>query len=245
MLIANDPDGIRVSADNVLFNGSFTCPECNGEVLFVNGLKKIKHFRHLVKSNCGWEPETERHIEMKQFCKKFFKLEDDNLEVGLGFARPDLYDEVKRIAIEVQHSNLTLEKFLERTENYTKNNIAVLWIFDCKLVKENINAMLKKAHELYFGRIYIYWDGYIKPIHFSPKGRYVTTYDTDSDTPYNERYGSYYKIYKNKKTLSAGSIIVNPNLNIQRNTWKDNNYLIAKFNDVPFWKKEVKYGAVD
>jgi len=43
------------------------------------------------------------------------------MEVDLGFAIPDLYIKDRRIAIEVQNSNITKKKFLERCYNYTQN----------------------------------------------------------------------------------------------------------------------------
>jgi len=220
----------------------FICPECKEKVVFVNATHKIKHFRHLIKSNCDPEPETQKHIEMKKFIIEKMNLDPrKNLEVGLGFARPDIYCEKSstfKVAIEVQHSPISYEKFLERTVNYRKNNIHVLWIFDDCLLKElkeknraafprwgKISNILKKAHELYYGKVYIYKFGGIFPVHFSEEGRWIDDY---------KEYSGYYKIYKKIKKLSFGNKIDNFLPKPTYNQWND--CFIATFHDEVFWK---------
>ena len=228
-----------ILANEVKEREEFKCIECKQKAIFVDAIFKIKHFRHFITSNCEPEPETEQHLNMKKFFIENLNLKRENIEVPLGFARPDLYLQCKKIAIEVQHSNLNYQKFIERTKNYTKNDIAVLWIFDSVFLKTDvIGVVLKKAHELYFGRVYVFKENNIYPVHFKTTGRIVSIYYDDPETPYEERFGSYYKNYKRKKLFDFGEKITNFNFKIQRNTWKGNNFLIASFLDKPWWKND-------
>jgi competence CoiA-like predicted nuclease len=235
MLKANNKDGVAfISWLDEISKQDYFCPYCENEVSFVNSTYKIKHFRHKISSNCNPEPETESHINMKKYFYENLNLNKENIEVNLKFARPDIYLFDKKIAIEVQHSNLTEAIFLYRTKRYTDNDISVIWIFDESLLGENISRMLKKAHELYFGRIYVYRknpEG-IYPIHFESKGRWVDGYYS----PEGEYYDGYYKYYKNKRSLNQHPMINNFEFNLNRNTWKDNNYSLAMFNDQRWWK---------
>ncbi len=225
------------------------CPFCKEKVNFVNGQIKIAHFRHHIKSECSTEPETIEHLNMKRFFIDKMNLTKSNVEVNLGFAKPDIYLPEKRIAIEVQHSSISLDNFLLRTKKYTDNNIAVLWIFDSCLLRENVSALLRKAHELYFGRIYLFNNDSIIPIHLNPIKKYVEEkeipeyidnyeeYVNNGRQPYWKTVGGYEKILKTKKEVIIGDEInIFSDLLISRNTWKGNNYLIAKFIDVRFWK---------
>ena len=167
---------------------------------------------------------------MKLNLMNFLGLSEDNLEYNLKFAVPDLYIPEKKISIEVQNSNLSYENFLQRTKNYEKNNIFVLWIFHESLVntyledneeRVNVSQMLKKAHEIYFGVIYVYDNGKIFPLHFKSTGKYIEPND------FSEHDG-YFKYYKLKRKCDWGDEIINFNLIKEKNNWKENNFNIIK-----------------
>ncbi len=222
-----------------------TCPLCNQEVISKCGKIKIWHFAHKQDLGCyEFEAETDRHIEMKLFFEK--NLQGFEMEYNLGFAIPDLYNKERKIAIEVQHSKISKEKFIERTQNYKDNGIYVLWIFDCTLLKENKNVadFLREAHKIYFGRIYIYQgkigdERCITPIHFEKKERkIIINTDYCEVTPeYIDEHGNEYiiGIYKLKRDFIFGNKITDFSLILTKNDWRDNDYLIAKFNDRRFW----------
>lgn len=229
------------------------CPFCKENVIFVCGAQKITHFRHFTKSECSPEPETEEHIKMKQFFIDNLKLNKDSIEVNLGFARPDVFIKERNLAIEVQHSAISEEKFLERTTNYTNNGIYVLWVFDeCLLGEANrISKLLKKAHELYFGRVYIFRKNGIFPAHFNPVERWVEEreipeyiedfeeYKNNGFEPYFKKVGGYWKTLKTIKDVTFDDKYTELsiyNIVFQQNTWKNNNFLIAKLNEGMFWK---------
>jgi len=210
---------------------SFICPYCNNEVIFVDGDYIIKHFRHKIESNCEHEPETQIHLEMKEFIQKIFNLSDNEIEytklLQYGF-KPDGFIEKDNIALEVQHSIISEKDFILRTKKYSDKGYHVLWIFDKEIVTENIPAMIKKAHEIYYGRVYVYnsKDKSIYPIHLIPCKRWIKEFNG---------YGGYYKYYKSKKGLKIGNKIKNFQLKKSHNNWKDNNYLLVNFYDKAFW----------
>ncbi len=236
------PEENFIDYEQVLNNkDNFICSACKKKVVFVNPETEIaKHFRHYKKSDCDTEPETINHLNMKKFILKKLNLTKENLEYPLGFARPDIYIPKERVAIEVQNSSLTLKKFKERTENYTKNDIYVLWIFDYRLMnRSKPPAFMKDAHKIYLGRVYIYvpkceeFNSHIKPVHFSSTGRIV-------EVPEFNEYGKiisfdgYYKYYKREKNLSAGNWIKNFSILKVINPY--NKIKIARFYDKRFWE---------
>lgn len=219
----------------------FICPECKSTLIFVDGLEVIKHFRHKVKSDCDFEPESEDHLEMKMFVKEFLDLRKDEVEVHLGFAKPDLLIKSDMIAIEVQKSNISKKRFLERCFNYTQNGIAVMWIFHESLLMEkgkdkNIPLLLRTASENAFGRIYIYSNKIIYSIKLNTLSRWVNEYE-DYDT--GESYGGYLKTYKRKRNIEIIQTI--PDKKYGKTLYKvrskfagqfPSGYLIAKFYDI-------------
>lgn len=223
----------------------FICPVCFGKLVFHDGIQVIKHFKHYnTTMDCEWEPESPQHFEMKLFCKEMFNLSDEELEVNLGFAVPDLLWKEKGLAIEVQRSKISKKKFLERTKNYTDNNYSVLWIFhedllDLIVEEQNIPALLKGAGDNFFGVIYIYSEKNIYPVRLKPLYRYVPSYD-DYET--GETYGGYITKYKKKKAIQVGKPVKLEDLYFLRTEWtrggKPSGYKIARFNDVNLFEVE-------
>ncbi len=222
----------------------FICPVCKSELIFVDGIQVVKHFRHKVKIDCDFEPESEEHIEMKLFMKDFLNLKDKEIEVHLRFAKPDLLIMDKMIAIEVQKSNITKRKFLDRCYNYTKNGIAVMWIFHDSLLKEdnknqNIPILLRCAAEHGCGRIYIYSEKKIYSIRFNMLSRWIDEYE---DYKNKEVYGGYLKQYKKKKSIQVIQEIPDEiygkkiykvwTKGGRKNEYKSGGYYIAKFYDI-------------
>ena len=243
-------EDMKYILDNKSF---FSCPNCDSELIFVNCTKKIKHFRHKIECGCEWENETEEHISMKKFFIEKMKLDPSNVEVNLGFAIPDIYLKEKKIAIEVQHSSISEEKFLFRTKRYTENGIWVLWVFHPKLIRENIPKFIRKAHELYYGRIYCILNKKLMPVHLDKKEKWIPEYidysyywdniypdmgyyDEGEKESHAEIVGGYYKAYKSKRIIKYGNEIIDyDNFKISRNTWKENNYMIVNYWDKKFW----------
>lgn len=235
----------------LLHKKEFICPSCNSDVEFVDGIEKIKHFRHKTLSECEWEPESQNHLAMKKYVKEFLNIPDKDIEVDLGWAKPDLIlrqNEFKGfIAIEVQHSKIAVKKFLERTKNYTEHKIPVLWIFDesilnTKETEQDIPALLREAHDIYCGRVYMFIENRIIPIHFNKMYRWVDEYE---DFRTGEVYGGYERQYKRKKAIMYGENlpdeIAGKKIYSFYTSWKNNKnpvgFLIAKFYDGNSWSR--------
>lgn len=227
----------------------FICQSCKSRVVFVDGIEVIKHFRHFTVSECDWEGETQSHLNMKKIVKEFLNIPDEDIEYDLGWAKPDLVYRQKGfkdfIAIEVQHSKLSVAKFLERTKNYTLHKIPVLWIFDSSFLnkkedEQNIPALLKEAHDLYFGRVYMIFDNIIRPIHFNKMYRWVDEYEDYS----GQSYGGYMKEYKRRKVIMVGENLPDElggkELFHVWTSYSGNHpqgYLLAKFYDGNIWSR--------
>lgn len=223
----------------------YLCPFCNDKMILVKGKIKIDHFRHYASKDCESEPETKEHLQGKLFLYDFFsKAYPTELEPKMNGFKPDLLitDRMFKIAIEFQCSPLSMEEFLYRTKRYTENKIYVIWIFGRNNffkweggISYRVRNIEKKAHELYFGRVYYLYQGglnqksYIRQLKLRPTTRYV------EPTVFG---GGYTKFYKKSRCIDIEYIVVSPKLEFKWNTWKGNNYLISIFlNFIPFeWR---------
>jgi competence protein CoiA len=95
------------------------------------------------------------------------------IERNLGSVRPDVsaYISGVPVAIEVQVSNLSLEKIIYRTTEYARKGIYVLWLplYHRSLTQQLYNPRLWEwwLHAAYFGRVYYWLEGTnVLPIHF-------------------------------------------------------------------------------
>jgi len=136
-----------------LEKGGYICPHptCHEPVMLKRGDVNIPHFSHYTTSgiNHWWEPESERHYEMKLFVRDYFKKMLYTKEIYLehsgtvlladgSYLIPDVLVVTKfneRIAIECQCTKYSRQKILEKTQKYSDAGVYVLWIFDIKLLK--------------------------------------------------------------------------------------------------------------
>lgn len=132
-------DGSRVLAKDCEKGCAYHCPECAGEVVLHKGRKKIAHFAHKPPVSCSFAAgETRAHLESKQAFYDHFKSSGLAVEVEypLSFngvrSRADVYVPTTRrgvpAAIEIQHTNISLDDIERRTRNYAQLGIAVAWV---------------------------------------------------------------------------------------------------------------------
>jgi competence CoiA-like predicted nuclease len=181
---------------------NFICPNCNKPVIFINGNKVIKHFRHDSKHNCHSEPETKAHLEMKQFFYEKFKEHNPELELNMGDNIADVYVHDLNLAIEVQYSPISLKVWKERTQKYWDNDINVMWIFHKTLLSNRLNELFKHIKKINYGCIYFYIERQVIPVYYKSSKRWVEEFDSFET---GETYGGYWKYYKLKKELVLGS----------------------------------------
>jgi competence protein CoiA len=192
MLSANDKDKGYVLATEVQKDdGPFYCPECEGELILKQGRIKIAHFAHLTDADCSYagEPESEEHIAAKMEIYEALQaqpgVEKLQVERYLKEVRPDIsfYFNGSYIAIEVQISPLSFEKFVSRTTEYARKNIYILWtpILPSDMFSERYapKDWERNIYNLYDGIIYYWTKGLdLVPVEFEDymltPGRYST-----------------------------------------------------------------------
>jgi competence CoiA-like predicted nuclease len=129
----------------------FTCPFCKGNMSFVDATIRIKHFRHKVKTDCIYEPETEEHEEAKYLVYKVLRdlgLGKVNLEFPVGKFIADVYlarENKCDIAFEIQATNYSFNKYIEKINYYAFKRLIVVYIFVgdsfYKEIKSNIFSL--------------------------------------------------------------------------------------------------------
>lgn len=219
-------DNKLVSAEHVTkAYGPFYCPSCLSNVIVRKCTEKADHFAH----HAAQSSVAKKNSALHEKCKKeiFEYLNDkfpdgrwasersikENREKGYKAMRPDISGVIdeKLIVIEVQASSYTLDRIIERTLEYTKMNVAILWVVPLtKKLEEFIRPRLyeKFLHSMYYGRIY-YWmpenNETLTPVHFSPTKRHIhfsSWYDID--TGEQVEVGGYDLTYKTVKKPNYG-----------------------------------------
>lgn len=172
-------DGRKVGAWEVDKNERpFLCPCCSEVVTLRRGGIKAPHFAHQPPVTCEYGTgESEEHrrckISIYEALVAHPCVSKCEVERDLGAVRPDVSAYINNVpvAIEVQASNLTLQKIRQRTEEYARRGIYVLWL---PIYKESLKRELYSPrpwehwlHEAYFGRVYYWLEGLrIQPVHF-------------------------------------------------------------------------------
>lgn len=158
----------------------FCCPACRREVVLHQGLIRIHHFAHkrLVECRLG-TGETEDHLLTKlsilDALRREANVRELELEKRFGSSIADVFALISGmpVAIEIQRSALGLDEIANRTQEYHRLGIAVLWLGipdgDLGLSKYSPLAWERWCHAAYFGRVY-YWAGgqMLRPVHFAP-----------------------------------------------------------------------------
>lgn len=166
-------------------NGPFYCLVCNDLVALKTGRNKINHFAHVNPLACRFvEGESDAHRRCKreiyEALAQMPSVRDPVMERPLGSVRPDVsaYINGVPVAIEIQISSLSVETIMERTIEYHRQGIYVLWLMQWtpELDAERYAPKVweKWIHACYFGRAY-YWTGGLEVVsyEFAPCSKYV------------------------------------------------------------------------
>lgn len=145
MLIAS-LNGARVEAESADRGLGYSCPGCHSEVSLKRGAIKTPHFAHKARPSCGYASgESAVHMAAKLAVLRAARQRGLRAEVEYyvstlsGDRRADVMvwsPSGQRIAIEVQHSSISLDDIYRRSESYTSAGIAVIWlpILDVKML---------------------------------------------------------------------------------------------------------------
>ena len=148
-------------------NAPFACPQCGDPVALKTGKNKINHFAHVNPVSCKFATgENDAHrrckLEIYQALQREPNVTNVALEVPMGTNRPDVFATISGVpvAIEVQISALPVETIMQRTIDYFRNGICVLWVLPWtpKLDSDRYTPKIweKWIHTAYYGRVY-YW----------------------------------------------------------------------------------------
>jgi competence protein CoiA len=237
-------------------DGPFFCPKCRQEMILRKGRVKTHHFAHKPPVSCQYgKGESEFHRICKQAIYDSLHQVDGvdscELEKDLGNVAPDIYFENKsiKIAIEVQISNLTMDKIIERTKEYNRLGIYVLWlpIFHSDMQAERYapKQWEKWLHATNFGRVYYWLYGTtVAAIHFDEYLLWVNEsswYDTNGD---ERSEGGYFMKSKRYRTINRKNLDLNIAQDFKlenRKSWKGGSIFIPNckiiIDKTPAWWK--------
>jgi competence protein CoiA len=150
-------------------NGPFLCLQCNEEVILKSGRNRVDHFAHANPIACKFaEGESELHrrckLEIFEALQNSAGVRDVALERPMGRNRPDVSARINGVpvAIEVQISSLSIDTIMQRTIDYFRKGIYVLWLLQwtpaLDAARYTPKLWEKWIHAAYFGRVY-YWTG--------------------------------------------------------------------------------------
>lgn len=122
------------------------CPACEQAVVFKQGQQKIAHFAHRHHEACDVfsEGETLEHLQGKLLLFEWLGA-NTQLEAYLPELkqRPDIL--TGELAVELQCSQLSFERFVERTQNYQDHQYRPWWILGQNFTPGNLWTRFQKA----------------------------------------------------------------------------------------------------
>lgn len=223
-------DNAVVFANNVRKeNGPFFCPECLSEAIVKHCIEKKDHFAHKSRQSpillskdqklhnqCRDEICNELKIAFPEGKWEIERPIPANKNKGTKERIPDISGRIngKPIAIEVQVSSYTLPRIYDKTVDYAKLGIAVLWILPLKkeLGNEPFRPRLfeKYLHSLYYGRVFYYTLGNktkLNSVHFSPAKRWIEETEWYEEDATHRVEGGFYLTYKTVKNPNYGETV--------------------------------------
>jgi competence protein CoiA len=221
-------------------DGPFLCPECENEVVLKLGSVRLNHFAHKSATNCEYgKGETEAHRKCKMTIYEAL-LKEPNvkkaaLERLLKTCRPDVsaYINGVPVAIEVQISTLTMEKIIQRTEEYARKGIYVLWLLQWTPYLDSTRyaprLWEKWIHATYFGCVYYWIEGLkIVSYHFDPYLRHVPESNWYSEDGEEMSAGGFSKKSKRFRCPVRGDVLdlARDFVPKSREMWNENGFTI-------------------
>jgi competence protein CoiA len=231
-----------VAHETTKTEGPFACPKCGSETILHKGFIRVAHFAHKPPVSCEYGTgESERHRQCKQEIYtqlSSYRNISCELEKDLGKVVPDIFIDCgagnPKIAIEVQISSLTMERIIERTREYNRLNVHVLWLplYTEALKQERYapKAWERWLHATYYGRVYYWMEGLsVAVFHFDQYQLYVEATDWFENGEQHSA-GGYYRKSKRYRTPRPGPIVHITNdftLN-QRKAWSGSEMVVPE-----------------
>jgi len=210
-------------------DGPFYCPETFEELIVRKCTDKRDHFAYKSRLSPVATKESELHNDCKNellevlrgaFPEGKWEKERDEFPAdknkGYHKVRPDLSGRINKnpVIIEIQTSNISIDKIIHRTEQYSKRGAYILWIIplESDLGNENFRPRLfeRFLHTMFYGRVY-YWcrgnGSNLIPVHYGKAERYIEEsfwYDEEGN---EMSAGGYFKPYLRVKKPVYGSFV--------------------------------------
>ena len=129
----------------------FFCVACGKEVQMKLGKQKSWHFAHKKVDSClaFYEAESMYHRHGKELLYRWFERQNFHVDIEHYLPqiqqRPDIFIERagRKIAIEYQCANLSIEQLYKRTYSYWRAGIQVIWIIGGNQLKKQSAYWMK------------------------------------------------------------------------------------------------------
>lgn len=131
-------------------NLKMTC--CDSRAIMKTSHLGLQFFTHHAKKNCNFKPESIEHLMLKKYVYEILKNLgykadiEKNIFINDVQRRPDVLLEINdlKIVFEIQATKQNVALIKQRSKEYVKNNMIVVWLnlFDCigyNLSRFNIN----------------------------------------------------------------------------------------------------------
>lgn len=140
MLTAKTSDTDYIEAADAVRGVEYACRGCGAPVVFKPGRIRTKHFAHYPGAECSYGAlMSAEHLQAQRVLIDALRARGVGaaLEVPIASLAGDRRADVmtwpkerpdKRIAIEVQGSDITIDRIEARTESYNTEGIAPLWL---------------------------------------------------------------------------------------------------------------------
>ncbi|MDO5742605.1 MAG: competence protein CoiA family protein [Vagococcus sp.] len=142
-----------------LKGNKFFCPVCQREMLLRQGQKTRAHFAHYEEGKCHVSKQAEsiEHMTGKQLLAKWLSEASYlTVEIEKYYRRIQRQADLvvnQQLVVEYQCSPISIEQLIERTHDYQKIGLSVIWILGSPLF---LKRKLKSLHVLtsYFSLAY-------------------------------------------------------------------------------------------
>jgi len=176
MLQALDTQAGKVLATDADKGSVHLCPECRGPVVLKRGRLVIAHFAHAKGAGCAFGTgESIRHHQMKASIGHHFADYAPEYEaVVVPGRRADVtfLGGGRRYVVECQESPMSIEEWEQRTADYSRYGMHVLWVWDlwrlagkgktiaglCSvrgIGEQRVAAEVRHCHSRSYGRVYV------------------------------------------------------------------------------------------
>lgn len=164
MYYANDENGVRVNIDSATVEYHYFCPACKSRMIIKRGKIIAPHFAHKTMGQCdpwytGKMSQWHRKLQNKfpPEMQEVVLWNDDHTEYHVADVL--VGRKGKGLVFEFQHSDISVETFISRTQFYMNLGCSVAWIFDYQdssspkcLFYENIMASNHIKHVIWPGK---------------------------------------------------------------------------------------------